>query len=36
VDIFANLQKLTATRKQLYAHYGTYVVDLATPASAPV
>jgi hypothetical protein len=36
VDIFANLQKLTATRKQLYDHYGTYVLDLATPASAPV
>ena len=30
--IVADLKKLTATRKQLYAANGTYVIDLATPA----
>ena len=30
--VVADLQKLTATRKQLYADNGTYVLDLATPA----
>jgi hypothetical protein len=31
VDIFTNLPKLAASRKQLYAEGGTYVLDLATP-----
>ena len=35
VDIVANLQKLTATRKQVYTDKGIYVLDLATPAAAP-
>jgi len=35
LDIAGNLQKLTATRKLLYADNGTYVLDLATPALAP-
>jgi hypothetical protein len=30
--VVADLEKLTATRKQLYADNGTYVLDLATPA----
>jgi hypothetical protein len=36
MDIVTNLQKLTATRKLLYADNGVYVLDLATPASAPL
>jgi hypothetical protein len=35
VDIFANLQKLTATRKHLYADNGIKILDLATPAPSP-
>ena len=35
LDIVATLEKLAATRKQLYADNGTHVLDLATPASAP-
>ena len=35
LDIAGNLQKLTATRKLLYADDGNYVIDLATPAMAP-
>ena len=35
LDIAGNLQKLTATRKLLYADNGNYVIDLATPAMAP-
>jgi hypothetical protein len=35
VDVATNLQKLTATRKLLYADNGVYVLDLATPAPAP-
>lgn len=34
-DILANLQHLTATRRQLYAVNRTYVLDLATPAPNP-
>jgi hypothetical protein len=33
-QVVADLEKLTATRKQLYADNGTYVLDLATPAPA--
>ena len=33
--VVADLEKLTATRKQLYADNGTYVLDLATPAPPP-
>jgi hypothetical protein len=32
--VVADLEKLAARRKQLYAASGTYVLDLATPASA--
>jgi hypothetical protein len=35
MDVAFNLQKLNATRKLLYAENGVYVLDLATPASAP-
>jgi hypothetical protein len=35
MDIATNLQKLTATRKLLYADNSVYVLDLATPAPAP-
>jgi hypothetical protein len=35
MDVATNLQKLTATRKLLYADHGIYVLDLATPAPAP-
>jgi hypothetical protein len=31
VDVLTNLPKLAASRKQLYADGGTYVLDLATP-----
>jgi hypothetical protein len=34
--VVADLQKLKATRKQLYADKGTYVLDLATPAPGPL
>jgi hypothetical protein len=32
-DIFASLRNLADTRKNLYAKDGTYVLDLATPAT---
>jgi hypothetical protein len=35
LDIVTDLEKLTATRKQLYANKGTCVLDLATPAPPP-
>jgi hypothetical protein len=35
MDVATNLQKLTTTRKLLYADNGVYVLDLATPAPAP-
>jgi hypothetical protein len=33
--VVEDLEKLAATRKQLYADKGTYVLDLATPAPTP-
>ena len=33
--VVADLKKLTATRKKLYAENGTYVLDLATAAPPP-
>jgi hypothetical protein len=35
VDIVGNLEKLTATRKQLYIDKNIHVLDLATPAPPP-